>query len=50
MSQNIPLAVVLTVLASVALAVASVIQQLAVGDTAGKPGSTLSGAASRLPA
>ncbi len=43
MTQNIPLAVVLTVLASVALAVASVIQHLAVGDTAGQPGTKLSG-------
>ncbi len=43
MTQNIPLAVVLTVLASVALAVASVIQHLAVGDTAGQPGTNLSG-------
>lgn len=44
MTQNIPLAVVLTVLASVALAVASVIQHLAVGDTAGQPGTKLSSA------
>lgn len=43
MTQNIPLAVFLTVLASVALAVASVIQHVAVGDTAGQPGTKLSG-------
>jgi len=41
--QNIPLAVVLTVLASVALAVASVVQHVAVGATAAKPGTKLSG-------
>jgi negative regulator of sigma E activity len=34
LTQNIGLAVILTVLASVTLAVASVIQHLAVGDTA----------------
>ncbi|PKQ23641.1 MAG: hypothetical protein CVT65_07020 [Actinobacteria bacterium HGW-Actinobacteria-5] len=43
MQQNIPLAVVLTVLASVALAVASVVQHVAVGATAAKPGTKLSG-------
>lgn len=43
MTQNIPLAVLLTVLASVALAVASTIQHLAVGDHAGEPGARLSG-------
>jgi drug/metabolite transporter (DMT)-like permease len=43
MTQNIPLAVLLTVLASVALAVASVVQHLAVGDTAARPGAKLSG-------
>ncbi len=43
MQQNIPLAVILTVLASVALAVASVVQHLAVGDTATKRGAKLSG-------
>ena len=42
MNQNIPLAVLLTVLASVALAVASVVQHLAVGE-ASKPGMKLSG-------
>jgi drug/metabolite transporter (DMT)-like permease len=42
-TQNIPLAVLLTVLASVALAVASVIQHVAVGDASGKPGTKLSG-------
>ncbi len=45
MTQNIPLAVLLTVLASVALAVASVVQHSAVGDTAGpNAGAKLSGA------
>ena len=43
MTQNISLAVVLTVLASVALAVASVVQHSAVGDTAGTQGTKLSG-------
>lgn len=43
MQQNIPLAVVLTVLASVALAVASVVQHGAVGAAAAKPGTKLSG-------
>ncbi len=43
MTQNIPLAVVLTVLASVALAVASVVQHSAVGDIAVEPGAKLSG-------
>lgn len=44
MTQNIPLAVLLTVLASVALAVASVVQHLAVGSAAGpQPGTKLSG-------
>ncbi|CAL8975491.1 hypothetical protein PROP_01697 [Propionicimonas sp. T2.31MG-18] len=38
MTQNITLAVVLTVLASIALAVASVVQHVAVGDTAGGGG------------
>lgn len=43
MSHNIPLAVVLTVLASVALAVASVVQHLAVANTAAlQPGAKLS--------
>jgi hypothetical protein len=42
MTQNIPLAVVLTVLASVALAVASVVQHLAVGDAAARRGAKLS--------
>lgn len=44
MAQNIPLAVLLTVLASVTFAVASVIQHRAVGDAAGpRAGSKLSG-------
>ncbi|HEY3406968.1 MAG TPA: DMT family transporter [Propionicimonas sp.] len=44
MTQNISLAVILTVLASVALAVASVVQHSAVGTTAGpEPGAKLSG-------
>ncbi|MFZ1285133.1 MAG: DMT family transporter [Propionicimonas sp.] len=44
MTQNIPLAVVLTVLASIALAIASVVQHLAVADQAAQlPGSKLSG-------
>nr|WP_300149693.1 hypothetical protein [Propionicimonas sp.] len=44
MTQNIPLAVLLTLLASVALAVASVIQHLAVGDAAApQAGAKLSG-------
>lgn len=43
MTQNIPLAVLLTVLASVALAVASVVQHVAVGDAAAQPGGKLSG-------
>ena len=44
MTQNISLAVILTVLASVALAVASVVQHSAVGTTAGpEPGGKLSG-------
>ncbi len=43
MTQNIGLAVALTVLASIALAVASVVQHLAVGDAATPGGEKLSG-------
>ena len=44
MNQNIPLAVVLTVLASVILAISSVVQHTAVADEAApKPGAKLSG-------
>jgi drug/metabolite transporter (DMT)-like permease len=43
MTQNIPLAVVLTVIASVFLAVASTIQHLAVGDASSEAGAKLTG-------
>ena len=43
MNQNILLAVVLTAVASVVFAVASVVQHSAVGDSAAKPGAKLSG-------